>query len=89
MERATSGRSLWSTADILLPQNWVHLLVGVEPKDTTKPKSGRRRHLLPEASKENTGDLSQSSVSPNGKIVEVLSYGYMHIHEEAWAVYAS
>ena len=27
----------------MLPENWVHLLVGVEPIDTTKPKMGRRR----------------------------------------------
>ena len=57
----------------LLPQNWVHLLVGVEPKDTTKPKIGRRNDLLLAASKENTRDLSQSNVSPNSKIGEVLS----------------
>ena len=49
-------------------------MVSVEPKDTTKPKIRRRKDLsLLVASKENTGDLSQSSVSPNGKIGEVLS----------------
>ena len=58
----------------MLPENWVHLLVGVEPKDTTKPKIGRRKDLLLlVASKENTGELSQSSVFPNSKIGEVLS----------------
>ena len=57
-------------------------MAGVEPKDTTKPKIGRRKELLLiAASKENTGDLSQSSVSRNNKIGEVLSSGYMHIHE--------
>ena len=32
--------------DVLLPENWVHLLVGVEAKDTTKTKTGRRKGLL-------------------------------------------
>ena len=57
----------------MLPKNWVCLLVGVEPKDTTKPKIGRRKDLLLAASKGNTGDPSQSSVSPNSKSGEVLS----------------
>ena len=34
----------------LLPKKWVCLLAGVEPKDTTKPKSGRRKDLLLAAS---------------------------------------
>ena len=38
-----------------------------------KPKSGRRKNLLLAASKENTGDLSQSSVCPKSKTGEVLS----------------
>ena len=57
----------------MLPRNWVCLLVSVEPKDTTEPKMGRRKDLLLAASKENTRYLSQSSVSPNSKIGEVLS----------------
>ena len=57
----------------ILPENWVHLLVGVEPKATTKPKMERRKDLLLATSKENTGDLSPSSVSPNSKIGKVLS----------------
>jgi len=44
-------------------------------KDTTR----RRKDLLLAASKENTSDLFQSSVSPNSKIGGILSY--MHIHE--------
>ena len=56
------------------PKNWVHLLVAVKPKDTTKPKIRRRRDLLLlAAGKEITGDPSQSSVSLNSKIVDVLS----------------
>ena len=58
---------------VLLPENRIHLLVGVELKDTTKPKTGRRKDLLLAASKENIMDLSQSSVSPDGKTGEVLS----------------
>ena len=37
-------------------------MVGVKPKNTTKLKIGRRKDLLLAPSKENTGDLSQSSV---------------------------
>ena len=49
-------------------------MVGVEAKDKTKPKIGRRKDLsLPAASKENTRGLSQSSVSLNCKTGEVLS----------------
>ena len=35
-------------------------MVGVEPKDTTKTKTGRRKDLFFAASKENTRDLSWS-----------------------------
>ena len=49
---------------LLLSENWVYLLVGVEPIETTKPKIGRRKDLLLlAAGKQNTGDHSQSSVS--------------------------
>ena len=51
----------------MLLENWVRLLVGVKPKGTTKPKSGRKKDLLLAASKENTEDLAQSSVFPNSK----------------------
>jgi len=54
----------------LLPENWVCLLVDVEPKD----RIGRRKDLLLlAASRENTKDPSQSSVSLDSKIGEVLS----------------
>lgn len=70
---------------VLLPRNWVYLLEGIEPKDTTKSKIWRRKDLLLlAASKENTEALSQSSVSQN-KIGEVLSEGYRHIQEGDWA----
>jgi len=50
-------------------KNWVHLLSGVQPKDKTKPKHGRRNGLLLlGAKKENTEDISQSSISLNGKM---------------------
>ena len=52
----------------MLPENWVRLLVGIEPIDTTKPKTGRRKDVLLAESKENTGDLFQSNVSLNSKI---------------------
>ena len=56
----------------VLPENGVSLLRGVEPKDTSKPKIRRRRDLLLAAGVENTGNLSQSSVSLNSKIGEGL-----------------
>ena len=40
-------------------------MLGVEPKDTAKPKIRGRKDVLLAASKENTGNLSQSSVSAN------------------------
>ena len=46
-----------------LPEIWVHLLVGVEPKDTTKPKSKRGKDILLAASKEYTAILL-NAVSP-------------------------
>ena len=75
----------------LLPPNWMCVLVSAEPKDTITPKIGRRENLLLAASKDNTRDLSQNSVSRNNKIGEVffffcgevLNYEYMHIHEGA------
>ena len=62
-------------AALELPKNWACLLVGV------RPKSGRRKDLLLSASKENTGNLSQSNVSSNSKIGEFLSLGCIHIYE--------
>ena len=44
----------------------------VEPKDTAKPKIGRRIYLLA-AGKKNTRDLSQSSVPLNSKMEKILS----------------
>ena len=65
----------------LLLKTWVSLLVGVEPKDTTKQKSGRRKILLLGASKENTRDISQSSVSPKQHnylgIFKLRMYAYL------------
>ena len=52
----------------MLPKNWVCLLVGVEPKDISKPKFGRGKDLLLAASMEDTRDLFQSSVSPRAKL---------------------
>ena len=48
------------------------LLMTIDPKDTTRPKNGKRKDLLLAESK-NTKDLSQSSVSLNSKIREVVS----------------
>ena len=48
---------------LLLPPNWVCLLVGVKLKDTTKPNIGRRMALPLAASKEKTG-VFPKAVSP-------------------------
>lgn len=53
-------------------------------KPTTKAKIGRKKDLLLATSKENTGGLSQSSVSMNSKMWEILSQGC--IHEVTWMV---
>ena len=61
--------------------NQGHLLVHVEPIDTTKPEIRkvkvkeirRRKDLSLKRSKENPRDLSESSVFLNMKIREVLS----------------
>ena len=61
-------------ASASVTKNWVHLLMSVKPKDTTKPKIRRRKDLLLSvANMETIRDLSQSSVSLNSKIGEVLS----------------
>ena len=36
----------------MLPEMWVHLLVGIWPNDITKPKSRRGKDLLLAASKD-------------------------------------
>ena len=53
--------------------NYVHLLVSVEPNDTAQSKSRRRKDLFLAASKENSGDRPQSSVSLDSKIGKILS----------------
>ena len=50
-------------AFLLLPENWVHLLVGTEPKETPKPNFGGRRDLLLAESKNTT-----KQYLPNSKI---------------------
>jgi len=63
----------------MFPENWVSLLMDVEPKDTVKSKIGRRKDLLLQIGR-TLGNLSQGSVSLNSKAGEVL-LGYMHIHD--------
>ena len=46
----------------------VRLLVGMKPKDTTKPKIRKRKDLLVVASEENIRDVSPNSITPNSKI---------------------
>lgn len=61
--------------------DWVDFLVGVKPKDTARPEWKKRVLLV--TSKENIWGISQSNVSLNSKIGEVLSWGHIHIHEGA------
>lgn len=46
-------------------------MVGVKPKDPTSQKSRRRKDLLLAASKEDTGNLCQSSVFPPAKLEKI------------------
>ena len=59
--------SLASRWDCYL-KNWVRLLVGIRPKDTTKPKGRRKGDVLLAGSKENMEDLSQRSVFPAARL---------------------
>ena len=65
--------SFFLSKSLVLLENWIFLLVDVKLKDTTKPKSRRRKDLFLAASKENTRDLSQSSISLNCTMGQVLS----------------
>ena len=64
----------------LLPENWIPLLVGVEPKDN-QAKDKRKEGFIPCG--KNAGNLSQSSVALSSSIGEVLNSRYIHIHEGA------
>ena len=67
-EHACRTYDILLVAFLLLPENWVHVLVGTEPKEKPKPKFGGRTELLLAESKNTSEDLSQSSISPNSKI---------------------
>ena len=53
-------------------ENWVSLLVDVEPKDTAKSKIGSRKYLLIKIGR-TLVNLSQGSISLNSKAGKVLS----------------
>ena len=65
--------SFFLSKSLVLIENWIFLLVDVKLKDTTKPKSERRKDLFLAANKENTRDLSQSSISLKCTMRKVLS----------------
>ena len=48
-------------------------MVGIESKDTAKPKIRRRKDLSLPPNEENVRNLFQSSISLNSKIREVVS----------------
>ena len=48
---------------LLLPKNWVSLLVGIEPIDTAKPKIGRRKDYYLQQIRRTPGIFSKA-VSP-------------------------
>ena len=62
---------IWAASEELLPENWICFLVIAKPRDTTKPKAGRRKNLLLAVNK-NTEDLSEVNLSPNSTIWEIL-----------------
>ena len=68
-----------------LPENLGLPFGGCQGKRHNRTKMGRWKDLsLLAASKENTEDLSRSSLdSITG---EILNYGYLHMHGGAWAV---
>jgi len=58
----------------MLPENSVQLFVGVKPKDAKETEIRRnKKKLLLVTSKMNIRNHSQSSISLNSKIGEVLS----------------
>ena len=61
-----------AASEELLPENWICFLVIAKPRDTTEPKTGRRKNLLLAVNKENTEDLSEGNLSPNSTIWEIL-----------------
>ena len=63
---------IWAASEELLPENCICSLVIAKPRDTTKPKTGRRKNLLLAVNKENTEDLSKGNLSPNSTIWEIL-----------------
>lgn len=72
----------------MLPEQLGSPLSGVEPKDTTKAKSGRRKNFIIAASEENPTDLPQSSVTTTNKIGTFTSI-FMKGPEQAHQVHAS
>ena len=69
----------------LLPENWVHLLVGLKPVNKMKPDIRRRKGLyLFAVSRKNVRNFSQSSVSLNSRLGEVLS---LELHARFKAVF--
>lgn len=52
---------IWREKYIVLQKNWVCLLVGIKPKDTTKLKVWKWKDLLFKGSKENT-EMNQNPV---------------------------
>ena len=74
LKKRERGEKMEGLCNRVLPKNRVHLLVGVKPKDTTKPEIRTRKNLLFFAViKENTSDLSQSSVFLDSRAGEDLS----------------
>lgn len=67
-----------SRAPLLTPAGVASRWVSSQ-KTQPSQRIGKGRVLL--ARVKNTRDISQSSVTPKNKIGEVLSLGYMHIHE--------
>lgn len=75
--------------ELVLLEKQVRLLVGGEPKDNNPAKDQEKEGFITcTANEENTEDLSQSTVSPNRRTGDLLSYEYTHIHERfGWCMH--
>lgn len=57
----------------MLPENWLHLFVDVEPQGTTKPKMGK--DLLLAESEETTGE-AVSHLQQNWGSFKIMGHAY-------------
>ena len=71
---------------VVFPDDWVCLLVGGQPKGTTKPKMGRRKDFLLATTEESILQLSRSSISSHSKTVCVSHSSHVRLFATPWTV---